>query len=146
MSDTGPGNGWPPRRLEELARAECVRLLGSKSVGRVAFVAEGSPVVLPVNYVSSDGMVYFRTSTHNVMAAHLLDAAAAFQVDDVDEFMESGWSVLVQGWAEFLDPEVETEYGLERLAHRIEPWAAGARYLLVRIKPERISGRRLEPR
>ena len=36
--------------LEELPYEECVELLAAQSVGRIAVIVEGGPVVVPVNY------------------------------------------------------------------------------------------------
>jgi Pyridoxamine 5'-phosphate oxidase len=47
--------------LEELSLTECLALLTSHRVGRVAVVVDGQPVILPVNYRTDDGTVVFRT-------------------------------------------------------------------------------------
>ncbi|HEY7043866.1 MAG TPA: pyridoxamine 5'-phosphate oxidase family protein [Nocardioidaceae bacterium] len=144
MSDP---SSWTAHRLTELSQTECRRLLSTKSVGRVAFAGEGAaPIVLPVNYVSRDGVIYFRTASHNVLGTHLKDAMASFQVDDIDDFLESGWSVLVQGQSDFVDPSDEADLGLDRPSRQPDPWASGVRNLLVRITPFEISGRRINPR
>ena len=36
--------------LETMSHEECVELLRAHSVGRIAFVSDGAPIVLPVNY------------------------------------------------------------------------------------------------
>jgi nitroimidazol reductase NimA-like FMN-containing flavoprotein (pyridoxamine 5'-phosphate oxidase superfamily) len=58
--------------LRVLPRDECIRLLATNelSLGRVAFVDQGRPVVLPVNYRVRDSAVIFRTD-----AGSKLDAA-----------------------------------------------------------------------
>ena len=44
--------------IEELPREECLRLLQTESyVGRVGFIAEGRPMVLPVNYLTEEGSI-----------------------------------------------------------------------------------------
>ena len=138
---------WSAHNLVELSPAECLRLLSSKQVGRISFcVAAGeAPLVLPVNYTTKDGYVYFRTSPYNVMAGALKDMPASFQVDDIDEFLESGWSVLLKGHAEFLDPDAEKVAGVDRLESRPEPWASGVRTLVIRIVPDEVTGRRINP-
>ena len=47
--------------LIELDRAECLELLAAKSVGRIAYVSDTGPRILPVNYILSDDCVIFRT-------------------------------------------------------------------------------------
>ena len=36
--------------LEELEAEECLRLLATQGIGRVAFIVDGEPTVLPVNF------------------------------------------------------------------------------------------------
>jgi uncharacterized protein len=127
------------RRLKDLSRQECLDLLGSKTVGRVAFCTAKGPVVLPVNYTMYDGKVLFRTSSYGSIASHLRDSPAAFEVDDVDDATRSGWSVLLAGHASFVEyPDLPPD----RL-DRPEPWADGSRMLHIRINPTELTGRRL---
>ena len=67
----------------------------------------------------------------------------AFEVDDIDDFLEAGWSVVVSGTAELL-----TEAELNRLAggEAPEPWVEGPRTLFLAIPIEQVSGRQLVPR
>ncbi|MEP6665722.1 MAG: pyridoxamine 5'-phosphate oxidase family protein [Nocardioidaceae bacterium] len=129
--------------LQELTQAECFELIGAKSVGRIAFSGDHGPVVLPVNYVLDSGTVLFRTSPYTTIATALRDTPAAFEVDDVDDFLQSGWSVLVQGHAAYVDDDAELPS--ERF-NRPEPWVDGARTLYIRVTPQTITGRRIHPR
>jgi nitroimidazol reductase NimA-like FMN-containing flavoprotein (pyridoxamine 5'-phosphate oxidase superfamily) len=62
----------------------------------------------------------------------------AFEIDDIDEERESGWSVLVLGSAE----RVTREYTLTSLwKDGPVPWAEGTRNLFIMITPETITGR-----
>ena len=115
--------------------------MGSTSVGRVGFVDEDGPVVLPVNYVLDGETVLFRTSPHNSVSRNVDSAVVAFEVDEFDDYTQSGWSVLVRGSASFVDPEDLP--GDEAL--RPFPWADGVRTLFVRITPRSVTGRRLLP-
>lgn len=133
-------SSWTSGKLRELDATECLELLGTRSVGRVAFCAEDGPVVLPVNYVVHDGDVLFRTSPHNSIARHVTRRPAAFQVDEIDDFTQSGWSVLVRGTAE----PVEDVHDLPRDARPVA-WAEGTRSLFVRVRGASITGRRLYP-
>jgi uncharacterized protein len=132
---------WFPGRLTEMPAEECQDLMGSTSVGRVGFVDEDGPVVLPVNYVLDGDTVLFRTSPHNIVARHVDSAIVAFEVDEFDDYTQSGWSVLVRGSASFVDPEDLP--GDEAL--RPFSWADGVRTLFVRITPRSVTGRRLLP-
>jgi uncharacterized protein len=132
---------WFPGRLTEMSAGESQDLMGSTSVGRVGFVDEDGPVVLPVNYVLDGDTVLFRTSPHNIVARHVDSAIVAFEVDEFDDYTQSGWSVLVRGSASFVDPEDLP--GDEAL--RPFSWADGVRTLFVRITPRSVTGRRLLP-
>ena len=132
---------WFPGRLIEMTAAESYKLMGSTSVGRVAFVDEDGPIVLPVNYVLDGDTVLFRTSPANTLGRHLAFATVAFQVDEFDDYTQSGWSVLVRG--------VSTYVPYEELARDDAPlpypWADGPRPLVIRVTPRSITGRRLLP-
>ena len=132
---------WFRGSLPELSRQECFELLDQKVVGRVAYVNDDGPVVLPVNYVVDNETVLFRTSASGPMAAHLRDGTVAFQVDEVDEVTQSGWSILLRGVATFEQPK-----GTGPANHpRPSPWVQGSRNLVVRISPNVMTGRRLLP-
>lgn len=129
------GETWFPSHLTEIPSAECYELLASRSVGRIAFVVDGAPSVMPVNHVVEGGDILFRTSPHSELGRSMVGGLVAFQVDDFDDFAMSGWSVLVQGSVEY-DDAVSSPEGPQ-------PWAEGVRGLVVRVRPSRVTGRRL---
>ncbi|MGH3478143.1 MAG: pyridoxamine 5'-phosphate oxidase family protein [Nocardioidaceae bacterium] len=131
----------PPSALEDIPGDECVELLASARLGRVAFVRSTGPVVIPVNYLWSEGRVIFRTSPNNSWVWALRHGPAAFEVENIDEVTHSGWTVLVQGRVAHLDPTDITDPALADL----RPWAAGERPLHIAITPTSITGRRLRP-
>jgi hypothetical protein len=62
----------------------------------------------------------------------------SFEVDQIDEAMSEGWSVLVTGRARLVDDPAE----LEQLADiGIEPWPGGHREAVIRIETAEMSGR-----
>jgi nitroimidazol reductase NimA-like FMN-containing flavoprotein (pyridoxamine 5'-phosphate oxidase superfamily) len=127
-------------RLEPLSRATCLRLLREGTVGRIAFVFEGDPLILPVNYrlvePSSGPIVAVRTRPGTVIDS--APGSVAFEIDSIDAVHHQGWSVLVQGkllHATPTSPEFRERY---------DPgsWVAdGESWLLV--DPWAISGREL---
>ena len=135
-----PQEPWFPSHLREIAEAECIELLGSHQVGRVAYCDDLGPVVLPVNYVLDRGTVLFQTSPHSTLARHMKATSASFQIDEYDDNNKSGWSVLVRGDAAYVDST-----DLPDRDERPIAWAEGQRTLHVRITPHDISGRRLLP-
>jgi nitroimidazol reductase NimA-like FMN-containing flavoprotein (pyridoxamine 5'-phosphate oxidase superfamily) len=60
--------------------------------------------VIPVNYVLHDGAVWIRSTPYSMLARETAGGQMAFEVDGVDEFTRSGWSVLVRGRAERRSP------------------------------------------
>lgn len=131
----------PGGRLVELLSDECWTLLGTCSVGRLAWSNPNGPTVLPVNFTVADERIVFRTSPYSAAARECDDLPVAFEADEVDPFTRSGWSVLVRGTArlvydESLVPPDSTD---------LDVWAEGSRALHVVIEPREITGRRLLP-
>lgn len=129
--------------LEVLARDECLRLLGASRVGRVVVTDRALPAAFPVNFALLDDDVVFLTTAGNKLEAAEEEEVMAFEVDDIEPALRSGWSVLVQGLA-----SVMTDPGdLARAqALRLESWTPGGNRQFVRICSELVSGRRLLPR
>jgi uncharacterized protein len=128
-------------RLEELAREECLHLLRDQSyVGRLGFVADDRPLVLPVNYMVDGDSVVFSTMVGTKLSALSSGTRVAFEIDEHHALYHAGWSVLVQGTAR----EVTDPGELARLRRGpLRSWARGAREHWVRISIDEISGRRL---
>ncbi|MFC6064148.1 pyridoxamine 5'-phosphate oxidase family protein [Streptomyces ochraceiscleroticus] len=141
-AELAPGGGRAARhpRLRELEPEECLRLLSSHGVGRLALSTLEGPQIIPVNYALVDDTVVYRTAPGTVTAG-AVGNLAAFQVDHIDEAMSRGWSVLVVGPARHV-----TGPAADELAARAPslPWVGGDRPLWVAIKPLRISGRRID--
>lgn len=131
-----------PGRLIELDGAECRRLIGSVGVGRLGYSTPRGPRVVPLNHALLPEAVTFRTTASGEIAAHALGQTVAFEVDDLDAFLRSGWSVLVVGTLRTLSPEA---VGLLSVRQSAEPWADGERPLVCGIEMESVTGRRVLP-
>jgi hypothetical protein len=127
-------------RFQELTPGECLGLLRSKRLGRVAYDDAG-PVVLPVHYVIDNDTVLFRTSPYSSLGQNMRTSQAALEVDEIDDETHAGWSVLVRGPARYVEAT-----DLPDTAARPTPWreCKEAQSLHVRITPTTISGRRLD--
>jgi len=125
--------------LEILDRDACLLLLAQKSLGRIGITSGALPTVLPVNYRLIDGQIMFRTARGTKLAAASLNAVVAFEIDEMDAFARTGWSVVVTGIAR----EVE-EPDADALRDLIARWAPEPDGHVVAITPELISGRRLD--
>lgn len=135
----GPGRAGPHPHLDVLSREESERYLAGGGVGRFVFVAPQGPVALPVNFRYRDGDVLFRTRPKGALAA-AAGTTVSLEVDQIDEPMSEGWSVLVTGRAELIDDPAELE---QAAGLGIEPWPGGHREAIMRIKTDEISGRRI---
>jgi hypothetical protein len=119
--------------LEPLTREECLEFLATASVGRVAVALPGGPpLVLPVNFVLDRDVIVFRSDPGSKLDA-LREHPASFQVDSIDPFHRTGWSVLIQGFAYETSP-VDVD---------LDPWDTGPKAHWVRIFAGGITGRRL---
>jgi nitroimidazol reductase NimA-like FMN-containing flavoprotein (pyridoxamine 5'-phosphate oxidase superfamily) len=130
---------WTSGGLIDLPPDECARLLAARSVGRVAWTGPAGPTVLPVNYVVVDDEIWFRTTAHSSFAKEVDDQPVAFQIDDVDDFTRSGWSVLVRGTARVVFDATR----LPRTWPGVETWPEGTHALHVVVEPHLLTGKRL---
>ena len=130
-------------QLVELDRDECLRLLASTEVGRLAVnVPNWPPVIRPVTYVfdESTRSVIFRSARGSKLTALLLSDRATFEIDGIEPSDEIGWSVIVQGRVE----EVTNSAELARLSRSgLRPWVPGDLPHWMRIGTTVVSGRRI---
>ena len=118
---------------------ECVRLMESTPIGRIAFMADDEILALPVNFRWHEDGIVFRTLDGLKLAAAANNQKVCFEVDQWDADTRSGWSVVVQGVAR----EVEN-WAEEALLDEIGliPWSkAEWRPIWIRIDPTSMSGR-----
>jgi nitroimidazol reductase NimA-like FMN-containing flavoprotein (pyridoxamine 5'-phosphate oxidase superfamily) len=126
--------------IEILSEEECMQLLRSQSVGRIALTDHGQPLIFPVNYAADERAVVFRTAPGMKLQESRM-ARVAFEVDEVDAATGTAWSVVVNGIAYEI---TDTLDGLsERLRTLVvEPMAPGERPKWVAVMRQGISGRR----
>jgi nitroimidazol reductase NimA-like FMN-containing flavoprotein (pyridoxamine 5'-phosphate oxidase superfamily) len=130
--------------LEVLDRAECLRLLDGRSVGRIAGTFGALPVVLPVEYVMDGDSIVLETGRGTTLGFATAGAVVAFEVDNLHEHGHNGWTVMVTGVAE----EVPDGPERDRLRSLLpdEPDDRDDRDVrFVRISSEIVSGRRTHP-
>ena len=130
--------------VEVLSHAECLELLAGHHFGRIGVVADGQPIILPVNYVFHDGQVAVRTDPGTKLTA-AAQGRVAFEVDEIDESSRTGWSVLVTGVGyEVTDALDSTSVAARRFP--VDTWAPGQKSRWIRIQSGQVSGRRLRSR
>jgi nitroimidazol reductase NimA-like FMN-containing flavoprotein (pyridoxamine 5'-phosphate oxidase superfamily) len=127
--------------LQALDRAECLRLLGTVSVGRIVFSEQALPAIQPVNFTVEGSDVFIRTSGGAKLAAAVNGNVVAFEADETDASTRSGWSVVVLGHASLVR---DIDQLVALAGPRSQPWVPGRSDHVIRIKSERITGRRLE--
>lgn len=129
--------------LEILSVEECLQLLETAPVGRVAFCSRFVPVIFPVNFVVVDGAVCFRTGTGSKLDEAVRRNIIAFQADGIDAEAHWGWSVLVTGVATLVTDAAQlAELGSAGL----QSWVPSRRSHTVRLAEAAMSGRRLPRR
>src|SRR5688572_32374595 len=110
--------------LEIIPRKECLLLLAGQKVGRLGFVIDGQPMVLPVNYGIQGDVVVFRTGEGTKLDAARL-GKVAFEIDEVDVESRTGWSVVVQGVAEEIT-DTDDWFAESLRAAAAKTWVPGA--------------------
>lgn len=135
----------PPRiradgpKVEILDRAECLALLATQRLGRLAVMAEPGvgPHVVPVNYALLRGSIVLR-SAPGTKLDRLITEPVTFEVDSFDPWERMGWSVVVEGLAyEASDREMDLE------TVNLHPLLERQNSRWVRLTPRSISGRRI---
>jgi len=139
MSEEATAPVW----MDDLDGDVCWRLMAGQPVGRVGFVWDGRPKVLPVNHAVDEETIVVRTAHGTMLGGLDSDQIVAFEVDGVDDAAETGWSVLVEGRT----AEVTTPAELDRLGRiALHPWAPGERDRWLRIVPTSVTGRAISRR
>lgn len=126
-------------QLEELNRRQCLDLLAGPRVGRLVFTEDELPTIQPVNYRLWHDDVVIRVAGGGKLAAAAHNQVVAFEADEVDSELRNGWSVTVVGHAE---PITDVDALVELAGTFLEPWVEGRRDHFVRIRAEKMTGRR----
>ena len=127
--------------LGVLSTRECFERIARTSVGRIAFISNGDPLILPVNHAVDGDAVVFRSNAGSKLLAADTGSSVAFEVDGFEATRRSGWSVVIRGIA----VTVEEEQEIARLDEfAVEPWADGGdRPFWVRVTTYGITGREI---
>ncbi len=127
--------------IVELPEEECLALLDTTTVCRVAFVNNEGQQLVPVNFALIGGVIYFRTLPDGFLSGLARGHDdVAFGVDHHDVFRH-GWNVTVRGRAEAVEDRATINKVLSH--HRLQPWAGGVRPLVIKIIPADVAGRRV---
>ena len=135
---TEPTN--PEDQLEVLSEQQCLELLGSQIIGRIAFSDEGQPEIFPVNDATDGAIVVFRSAPGTKLDM-AMTSKVAFEVDAWDEARRVGWSVVLKGVCK----EVTTgndPFAATLRTRNVWPLAPGDHDHWIAIYPSEITGRR----
>ncbi|WP_211661398.1 pyridoxamine 5'-phosphate oxidase family protein [Modestobacter muralis] len=128
------------RLLDVLDGAECRRLLGTASVGRIAFTEGAMPTIQPASYALRGDDVVIPTGLGSKMAAGSRGAVLAFEVDEYDLVERTGWSVTVIGPSRLvIDPGQVA--ALDALG--VHPWLPTTTHGYIALHMTVVSGRRI---
>lgn len=122
--------------VTELTLEACWDLLRRHQFGRLALTVGDEPEIFPLNYVVQDDTLVFRTAQGTKLAGITVNDIVALEIDGFDQ--QTGWSVVVKGQAH------PAEWGadFDSAAHAgLRTWIATRKQVLVRIVPNRVTGR-----
>lgn len=130
------------RGLRVLPHAECLLLLRHARTGRVGFVHDGEPDVLPVSFGMDGDAPVFRTTWGSKLQAASAGHVVAVEADALILATRRAWSVVVKGPA-------TVEYDDDAIARYellgVDRWVReDAEAFWVRVTPETVTGRELD--
>ena len=127
--------------LEVLSHDQCWDRLRAHVVGRVVFTQRALPAIRPLNYSVHGSHVLLRP--HSARLADCLDGqVVAFEVDQIDEATQQGWSVVATGTARLVRDPGELAR-LDGLA--ASSWVGGDPPSTVVVTVGELTGRLLTP-
>jgi hypothetical protein len=143
MTDKAETMTSEPRRLEQISLRESMRLLGTVSLGRVAFTARALPAIRPVNHLVDGDFIIIRTDGTAAITSTLKSepdsVVVAYQADLIDYAEHLGWSVTIVGVAR----QVTDRDQAARYRRALRPWIAGEMDQVIAIHAELVTGFRL---
>jgi nitroimidazol reductase NimA-like FMN-containing flavoprotein (pyridoxamine 5'-phosphate oxidase superfamily) len=114
------------RQHELLVPDDCLRLLATTGIGRLAYSQGALPAVRPVSYCIRGGEVLIPALLGSPLLQAVRGSVVAFEADDYDEATRTGWTVTVVGPSRVLD------------GNRGEPLGAGS--CLISVAPGLVRG------
>jgi len=126
------------KELDTLSRRQCLDLLDKVRVGRLVFTEDDLPTVHPVNFRIWRDDVVIRVAGGAKLEAATQNRIVAFQADQLDQDLRSGWTVTVVGHAQRI---TEVDDLVAVAGTFVQTWAVGQKDHFVRIRTEKITGR-----
>lgn len=126
----------PDSPIAVLSAADSWDLLGTQQLGRVVVSISGRIDIFPVNFVTHDGKVLFRTAAGTKLVELTIQDEVVFEADNVST--DSAWSVVVHGTARRLETSSELAAAEELDLHS---WIPTLKDHYVEITATEITGR-----
>ncbi|MFE9559996.1 pyridoxamine 5'-phosphate oxidase family protein [Streptomyces sp. NPDC006487] len=144
-ADGQAGDATIGRRMRELDRTEALMLLATVSLGRIVFTQHALPAVRPVNHLVEGEDIIVRIHDDGALASLVAPAdvpgvVVAYEADAIDPVTHFGWSVVVTGYA---CPVTDADE-VARFASLLRPWVGHPMTGALRIRPDLVTGFRLE--
>ena len=130
----------PDHELEVLTEDQCIDMLATRKLGRIAFSVADRIEIFPVNYATDRAIVVFRIAPGTKLET-VTTSRVAFEVDDWDEDQRTGWSVVLKGVAQEVTAGTDP-FAATLRTRNVWPLAPGERDHWIAIYPSEISGRR----
>ena len=123
-------------QMDDLVEEVCWRLVSQEPVARIGFVNDDGPQILPVNFALVGHTVVVRTSKGSMLDAMSTGQVVVVEVDALDDALRTGWSVIIRGHVEELNPDL-----LPLIENTVRPWAGGEKDRWFCVRPATITGR-----
>ena len=135
-------DGTADHGFAALGTSACWDLLPRARVGRLAWAdPDGRIMVVPVNFGLDGHTVIIRTGDTSLLDAARARTRCAFQAEDLEPGLRSGWTVLLDGTL----TEVADRGMAERLGRLVEPWLRDPRPHVLVLAATNVAGRSLRP-
>ena len=95
-----------------------------------------------MNYALVGDSIVTRTGADTEVARVAVKQTVAFEIDQADEYLHRGWSVLVVGELRMISAEAIRMLAPGQMP---EPWPEGARSIFLQLGIDELTGRRLHP-
>ncbi len=123
-----------------LSGEESLERLEANTIGRLGYVDDGWPTVVPVNYATAGGDIFIRSLPGTKLAVAQRNEIVCLEVDHVDPDTRSGWSVLAHGT---LDVVADPQALRAAWDSDPQPFVTADRWEWLRLIPLSLTGRRV---
>jgi len=119
-----------------LGDSEAWNLLSDVALGRLVTMVNDQVEIFPVNFVTHNDAVLFRTAEGTKLFGTVMNERVLFEVDD--HTGAEGWSVVIRGTARVLSTAAEI-HDADRA--QLIPWVQTEKLRYVQITPNEVTGR-----